>query len=122
VTADVAEAGVSPERTFQGRVTIEWPAPDKGGSVLQAWRVTIRDAETGECINTATAIRINAGPEGWVVAEMEQFLGMDGQPLENEPPDPATGRIPPCVLDIGEDGRPKTGTFRYLVTGMRVRS
>lgn len=111
----------TPELTFQGRIIVEWPGKDPSGHVIPAWKVSIFDAETGECINSASSMRINAEMNRWVVAELTQLIGMDGQPLRDEPADPVTGKVPPCVLNIGDDGKPKEAVFRYLVTEMRVR-
>ncbi len=124
--ADTSDSGtgVPPERMFHGHVIIEWPEPYRGeGGCLQGWKVTAYDAGTGECISsTAELMTLTVNPSDWVVAEMTHLLGPDGQPPRQEPADPVTGKVPPSVLEPGEDGKFKTGVFRYLVAGMRVQS
>lgn len=118
MTTEAPEAEIPPERMFHGRVTIEWPGPQQDARYVEGWKVTAFDAETGECVSvTAMEIRLIITPSDCVVAEMTHILGPDGLPAR--PPVPG-GDVEVVPLLDGS-GKLKTGVFRYLVTGMRVR-
>ena len=93
---------------FAGSIVITWPQPAPGGSLL-GWGITLADAETGEDIQTVTALRVllHADAQALVWAELDMFAGADGKPAYSHP------------LHI-VDGEPVRGTFPFLVTEMRV--
>ena len=119
MTAEPQTEG-SPELEFRGRITIEWPKWRVSSPVLACWATVIRDADTGKVIPTAARIVVDAGSRDWITAELTQLVGTDGQPARPGPRDLVTGRTPPLAIDIGDDGKPKTAVFRYIVTRMSV--
>lgn len=121
MTEQAAEAEVTPERSYRGVIVIEWPNTRIGTHGIPTWMVSITDAETGEPIHTASSMRLDAQNDGWVYAELTQLIGPDGEPAKQGAPDPVTGKIPPVEFWPDETGRLREGTFRYLVSEMRVR-
>jgi hypothetical protein len=115
------------ERTFWGRVIIEWPAPRLDGSLLAGWGCRIRDAGTGRLINTASEIvipAVHAAVPQWIECDLLMLADDDGKPILF--PD-AHADHPGCTLQgervrVCPDGRGgfKQGTFRFVVAEMRV--
>ena len=93
---------------FAGSIIITWPQPSRAG-ILHGMGVTLTDAETGQDIQTVTALRVvlHADAQDLVWAALEMFAGADGKPAYSHP------------LHI-VDGEPARGTFPFLVTEMRV--
>lgn len=100
---------------FAGTVVITWPEPSSRGGVLAGWQVCITDPVTGALITTVSEVdaHLHATASGLVWADLTMFAGRDGKPLlEGDP-----------ILEPGPDGGEiLTGTFPFLVTGMRVAS
>lgn len=95
---------------FTGIIGIEWPAAGPGlpGKALPGWRVTPYDGDGP--VLTVQRLTIHASADGLVWAELAMFADRDGNPILH-------GK--PVIL---EDGiQVLTGTFRFLVTSMRVR-
>ena len=78
-------------------------------NITDVGHLTGDDAETGEDIQTVTALRVllHADAQALVWAELDMFAGADGKPAYSHP------------LHI-VDGEPVRGTFPFLVTEMRV--
>ncbi len=107
---------------FPSPVVIEWP-PQQKACVLPGWGLTVYDAATGEPVTVVTRadVTFHVDAESIITADLTVLTGPDGQPAREEPADPVTGKVPPLVLDIGEDGTPVTAVFRAVVAGMRIR-
>jgi hypothetical protein len=104
-----------PKAGCRGAVIIEWPAPPQhgvGGIVGQM--VAVYDAFTGDepapkPIATVSRIGLHVSMDEMVTAYVTLFADEDGNPvLDGEP--------------HVRDGEILTGTFRFLVAEMRVRS
>ena len=94
-------------RVARGSVIIEWPAPRSEGRPMPGWDVAVYDAATGaQMLNVMRAILVSAEPSDLVTADLTMLAGEDGDPSAE-----------PCL----RDGEVITGTFRFLVAGMRVR-
>lgn len=107
VTEDVEAAG-SP--VFDGFLGIEWPAAEAGSDrPLIGWKVTPFNADGP--VTTITEFTIHATATELVWAEATMFADEDGRPVCNVPP--------VRKLHTDADGI-VTGTFRFLVTEMRV--
>jgi hypothetical protein len=110
---------------YQGCLIIEWPAPRKPApyNLIPGWQVALTDAVTGAQITTAMRIEIHADASDTVTADVTMFAGEDGQPVYQleKVQHPETGRWHEKIPAMGEDGRPREGTFRFLVAEMRVR-
>lgn len=93
---------------FAGNIIITWPQPSPAGS-LHGMGITLTDAETGEDIQTVTALRVvlHADAQDLVWAELEMFTDADGKPAYSHP-----------LHTV--DGEPVRGTFPFLVSEMRV--
>ena len=119
MTAEVAGAKVrEADRTYYGRVIIEWPAPGRS-SVLPGWGCSVFDAGTGKPVTTVEKIRIpavTAEAEGVITCELTMFADPDGMPVLFPDID---GNL--TIWQAG-DGDIKTGTFLFYVAGMRVRA
>lgn len=119
-----AAAELRQRDVYHGYVILEWPAPVTTLTfprAMVAWKVAVFDAADGTPVPSADRIIVRASADGWVTAELHALLGPDGMPAKPGPRDPVTGRAGDMVLDRDEDGRPRTGVFRYLVSEMRVR-
>lgn len=99
-----------------GAVIIEWPAPPKPDRILPGWGCKIFDAESGEQVTTVTELLVPAGcvtarPERFITADLTMFADDDGKPVPCG-----------CAVPLDENGKIRTGTFRFLVAEMRVGS
>jgi len=112
VTVTEADEAETPELPpLDGEIGIEWPRATFGaGWAVPGWRLS--PFNTDGPINTISRITLHADALSIVWAEVTMFVGEDGRPLYR------SDRIQRLRLD--DDGKPVTGTFRFLVTEMRV--
>jgi hypothetical protein len=114
MTTETAEAAPAEEISYQGYLIIEWPrrreAAPGFAHVMPGWKVSLTDAITGEQITTATAVEIHADAQNIVTAELTMFCDLDGKPVYGG-----------STFWPDDDGKPRTGTFSFLVAEMRVR-
>jgi hypothetical protein len=103
-TADAEQ----PTQPFDGAIGIEWPAGS--GTALPAWKVAPFDADG--VITTITEFTLHLRADEIIWAAVTMFADPEGKPVYRAPPD---GK-----LHTDDDGI-VTGTFRFLVTEMRVR-
>jgi hypothetical protein len=92
-----------------GEIGIEWPPhAQRTRWAIAGWGVAPFNAEG--FITTISEITLHAKASGIIWAEVAMFTDEAGQPIYRTP----------AKLHLAEDGRPVTGTFRFLVTEMRV--
>lgn len=95
-----------------GTVILEWPKAAGDGRIMPGWRTSVFDALTGEPITTASKVRIvDVDASYGVTADLTLLADPDGRPV--------TGG---STVYPGEDGKIRTGVFRYFVSEMRIRS
>ena len=106
------------EPEVYGSVIITWPAAAKSpflGAPLLPWPMMIHDHATGEQMLGVSGLRMAIGGKSWndeiITVDLTELVGDDGKPLRGE-------RILPVR---GDDGRVRTGVFRYYVAEMRIR-
>lgn len=102
---------------YWGLIVIEWPAapavtPERPGPrPMPAWQVLIYDAADGQPIVTAErAVICVVDANSWTAADLTMFCDDEGKPVLRG------GTFYP-----DENGKLRTGTFRYLISEMRVR-
>jgi len=98
---------------YWGYVVLEWPGPVKTLTfprAMAAREVAVYDAADGTPITTVEKIIVRASADGWVIAEMTMLADPEGAPVLNG-----------TTVWPDEHGNIRTGVFRYLVAGMRVR-
>jgi len=109
----IEDAGAMPAE-FAGCIGIEWPAADvAAGNVMPGWQVTPYDADGPVTTVESFTLVAHASAAGIVWAEVTLLTDADGRPVLHLP----EGEGP----HFGEDGEASTGTFPFLVTGMRVK-
>jgi hypothetical protein len=92
-----------------GEIGIEWPVHARGTRwAIAGWGVAPFNADGP--VTTISEITLHAKASGIIWAEVVMFTDEDGQPIYRTP----------AKLHLGEDGKPVTGTFRFLVTEMRI--
>ena len=100
---------------FQGSILIEWPwGLSATGEPLATTLCTVRDMD-GEIV-PAFELTVHAQAEGYIWAEVVTYAGPDGKMVRTVLEGPAVKGI-----HCGDDGKPLTATFPFLVAGMTVR-
>lgn len=96
---------------FDGEIGIEWPPgrPNSGWALIGALAAPFN---ADGPITTITEFTLHAKATDLIWATVTMFADEDGQPVYRTSLD--------RKLHLGEDGKPVTGTFRFLVTEMRV--
>jgi len=110
VTVTEDESTDTEPQSFDGFLGIEWPAAPPGcDRPLIAWKVTPFNADGP--ITTITEFTIHATATDLVWAEATMFADEEGRPVYSVPPG---GKL------HTDDEGVVTGTFRFLVTEMRI--
>ena len=110
VAEDVAADGMPAE--FAGEIGIEWPAADfTAARAMPGWKVSVYDDGGPVTTVTSASVVAHTSADGVIWAEVTMFADEDGRPVPHLPP----GRRPYI-----RDGEYVTGTFPFLVTGMRM--
>lgn len=92
-----------------GEIGIEWPVHAQGTRwAIAGWGVSPFNADGP--VTTISEVTLHAKASGILWAEVVMFTDEDGQPIYRTP----------AKLHPGEDGKPVTGTFRFVVTEMRI--
>lgn len=120
---EITEAGAEAPQ-YYGAVIIEWPAPKQvdPDRPLAGWGCSILDAGTGKQITTVEKISIpavTADATNFITADLTMFADEDGLPVLF--PEPSPGKPGSVKIFLDADGKPRAGTFPFLVAEMRVR-
>ena len=100
-------------QSFDGVLGIKWPAsPVATDRSLLGWQVSPFDADGP--VNTILEFTLHAKATGLIWIEATMFADDAGKPVLHT--------RPPGYQLLVEDGKPVTGTFRFLVIEMRVQS
>lgn len=113
VTEDKSAETAPPAPWFpcDGYIGIEWPTGSaRSTKPLRGWTVRLFNADGP--VMTVSELTLHADAVGLIWAEAVMFADEDGQPVYDVPHG--------AKLHLGEDGKPVTGTFRFLVTEMRI--
>jgi hypothetical protein len=102
------EMAVEQPQSFDGVLGIEWPAAT--GRPVNGWACAPFNADGP--VNTIMEFTLHARADDLVWAEATMFADAAGKPVFRS--------TPPDYQLLVEDGKPVTGTFRFLVTEMRV--
>jgi hypothetical protein len=107
VTTEGLMTEPEPVRQWDGEIGIEWPhrAP---GKAYPGWSTAPFNADGP--ITTIMAFTLYCRADDILWAEAEMLTDEGGQPIYRRP----------AKVHLGEDGKPVTGTFRFLVTEMRI--
>ena len=98
--------------SYEGVIALRWrlrPGAGRHAMPLLGALVVVTDTQTGADITTATDVQIHAPIDGMVTADLTMFTDAEGHPIGND------GKV--C---LGEDGKPLTGVFRFMVAEMQT--
>lgn len=96
---------------YEGVISLRWHRA-RGASPmgpLPGWTTEIRNLVTGEAIITATDVQVHVPVEGFTTATLTLLTDDDGRPIS-----PMGSPFP------GEDGKPRTGEFEFIVAEMQT--
>jgi hypothetical protein len=98
---------VRPEE-FTGEAILIWPDV-KTSNAIPGWGFRIRNARTGNQVNTVSEANIHLCATDLAWAEFTMFAGPEGEPIEDGSPE---------WVQADGDWELKTATFNWLIVGM----